>query len=161
VNKVIVGLVVAVIALAAGVSFLAYSSQDQIDETVTKLTNSVISYKYDSICDVGDLKEFVEKKALPVWAEILEGIHNENEKLIEFYKSNKFLRHQNITPSQIYGPDTPPNKDPAIIDFMFLLPVILEIMNTNPELIEILTLNEGESENEYLYRLEIEKNKCS
>ena len=61
----------------------------------------------------------------------------------------------------MFGPESGPNKDPLLYDSMFFLPVILEILNTNPDLIEILKVQEGESSEIYTNRISTEINKCN
>ena len=117
------------------------------------------SYKYNTVCDFGEYEEFMQK-VLRVEFEIQSGMHNENEKLVKFFNSDKFISKTNITPDQIYGPNANPNYDPIFYDLMYIMPVALDIMDTSPELIKILNVHEGESQISYMNRLASEKDKC-
>jgi len=160
VNKVIIGLVIAVIVLSGAVSFLAYSSQDNIDATFTEITNTVIPYKYNTVCDLGDMKTFWIEKVLFTHLEIMDGKHNDNAELIKFFKEDTLLAITNTTPDQVFTPENKKYLGPPLTDPMYFLPVILQIIDTNPKLIEILTVHEGDTELSYLLRLELERKKC-
>ena len=132
---------------------------DQVNlQTPIVITNT--AYKYNTICDVGDPFEFLEGEVLQVELEIWGGVHNENEKIIKFFKENKILGRVNITPNQIYGPNGNPGYDPIFYDVMFWIPPALDIMNASPELVELFTVQEGDSQESYANRLESEKSKC-
>jgi len=139
---------------------------DQVSlQTPLVITNT--AYKYNTICDVGDYREFLETEVMQVEFEIWGGLHNENDKLIKFFKEHEILGRVNITPDQVYGV-TPtgsnglgPNYDPIFYDGIFWIPPALDIMNASPELVELFTFQEGDSINSYTNRLESEKNKCN
>jgi len=170
----IIGIILAVIVI--GVFLLALTNPNlrenketwfgfidvNLEENITGTT-----YKYNTICDVGDPLEFLQVEVLQVEGEILGGIHNENENLVKFFKENEILGRLNITPDQIYGitPDESkgvgPNYDPIFYDMMFLIPPALEIMDASPEFVELFTVQEGDSQSSYANRLHSEKNKCS
>ncbi len=128
------------------------------------ITNT--SYKYNTICDIGDYNKFLETEVMQTVIEIWAGQHNENEKLVKFFKENKILGTIKITPDQIY-PITPteseglgPNYDPIFYDVMFWTPTALDILNASPELVELFTVKEGDSLSSYINKLEFEKNRC-
>jgi len=165
-----IGIAIGGIIVAIAIIFLFTNVDDLVVEDIEEFTSEVEltnptqtimgTYKYSSVCEIGDLEKFFGEQVVQIHSEIVYGKHNENELLITFFKENELLKTSGITPSEILGPDTPPNKDPIFYDVMFYLPVTLEIMNISPELIEFLTPNEGENPLQYETRLKVEENNC-
>lgn len=155
-------LIILAIAVVGGIilsAFIIMNDQTILQIPITAIA-STTSYKYNTVCDLGEYEEFVKQKVLPVVFEIMGGKHNENERLAKFFKSNEFINSLNLNPDQIYGSNGNPNYDPIFYDAMFLMPVALDIMGASPELIKILSVHEGESQISYMNRLASEIDKC-
>ena len=156
--------------LQGSTEFLKINEQASFQSPLD-ITNT--SYKYNTICDIGDYDKFLgtetmQTEVMQTVFEIWAGQHNENEKLVKFFKGHKFLGNGNdqITPDLIYpiekftGEGLGPNYDPIFYDPMFWIPPALDIMNSSPDLIELFTVKDGDSMNSYVHRLQLEKNKC-
>lgn len=183
------GIIVLVIVIGAGTYFFVFeaipeiksgetqqekifdsptlTTDTQVLETQSVIVTPTTSYKYNTICDIGDLEEFMIEKVWTTTMEITAGHHNDNPKLIEFFKTDRIFSQTGITPKEIFvkmesgnGDGLGPNYDPIMFDVGLWMPAALAVIDVSPELIDILRVNEDESNASYTTRIMSKINKC-
>jgi len=132
-----------------------------------EIPNPFQTYKYNTVCDLGDINKFMMEKYFVTLMELGNGNYNDNEKLIKFFKTNEFLSKINISPDQLLypQPETPTgglahSPDPLSYDGVFWAPLIFDILGASPELQDWITATEGQSFESYNGRLLSDASKC-
>lgn len=139
---------------------------DEVTHQIPIAPITSIFYNYNTVCDLGDFETFMIEKVFVTLFEIQNGKYNDNEKLIKFFKTNEFLSKNNITPDQVFKvkPEASiglvSGPDPFFSDMSVMAPVIFDILGASPELINWISVQDGEDQATYNNRLLTDVNKC-
>jgi len=151
---IIAGIIGAVLVL--GIVFLLMSNTLVVDSSEIKIKiPSLTTYKYNSICDLGNTPKEIMMSGLPVVYEIMSGLHNDNKYLINFFKTDELLSTLNLTPNMVFDTKEPSNGslrsniDPIFYDSMFFMPTAHKIIGVNPDIIDMLKFHKEDTEISY------------
>ena len=164
------GIIAVAVVIVSGVYVL--NDDDMISSNITDISLSATSeksektdYVYNTICELGHTPQEIFEKPVPISMEIIQGMHNDNIHVIEYFEIHPVLKSSNLTPEQAFGtidePGVGANYDPLFSDTWFWTPVALKIMNINPEVIASLEIREWEELSDYENRITAEISKCS
>lgn len=151
-------IVIAVIIIAVSFGFAGGLMTNYIlmpEETDILQIPDLKTYKYNTLCDIEDMEKFFIEEVWTTTMAVTNGHHNDDPKVIEFYKTNEFLAGLQLTPETFL-----PAAHPALTDVMFWMPLTLDMLNVSPQIKEILVIEEGQSQAEYEVRLTSEIAKC-
>lgn len=165
-NKIIIPIVVSVVSFALiSAVIIGNSSTISIENHVFEIPE-IKSYKYNTVCDIGDPEKFMVETAWITYLEIIAGHHNDHEAVIEFFKTNEYTIMMNTTPDESFtlfehpNGDLIPRADMNFYTMEVLMPVIFGVLNASPEVINMFTITEETSQEEFNNKIYLEIDKC-
>ena len=136
-------------------------------ENEIKTNLGISSYKYNTICDVKSMPEGFNLAVIRIMFEIQGGMHNDNEYLIQFFKTDELMSRLGYTPNMVFGLENiyddkinSFNQDPIFSDPTYFAPVILQIMDVNPKVIDMLMSIKERTPTEFFIDMQSELQKC-
>ena len=122
-------------------------------------TSSAESYRYNSVCEIGSTPGELSVYLMKITYDLFVGAHNNDPRLIEFFEQDEFLSQSGYTPDMVFSYDQP-DIHPIFYNSTYFTPIVLEMRNVHPEVIDIMTLSEGETQEEFNARLFVELTNC-
>lgn len=127
------------------------------------------TYKYNTLCDINSISEEYPTLFFITFWEMRGGMHNNNEHLIEFFKTDKMMSMMDLTPDMIFGIEDKledgrrlaRNYHPIFYDGGYWAVPIWHIMGMNPEIVDLLTsMRDGSPLNLSYLEMQSELLKC-
>jgi len=165
-------IIIGIIVIIVMTPLLAFSDlitenliQDKAEKVIL-ISDSVKStqiYTYNIICELGSNSEEIFLETLfPVMFELTSGVHNNNQNLINYINTLEHPSRPNLTPELLFpvrslipeGQILGNSYDTTHFDMIAMLPFILVIMDTSPEINEILIRNFQETNTDHISRVQ-------
>lgn len=177
-KQTIITQVILLAILVIAITFLIVSYEEENDlgiknilglENEIRTSLGISTYKYNTLCDIKFISEEYPTLFFITFMEMRGGMHNNNEHLIEFFKTDKFMSMMDLTPDMIFGIEDKReegsvlarNYDPIFYDGGYWAVPIWHIMGINPEIVDLLTsMRDGSSPLYISLEIQSELEKC-
>ncbi len=143
---------------------------DGIESKITIFNPIVRTYEINSVCDLGTThEEIMTRRIFPTIFQLSSGMYNDDEDLVEYVNTLE-VNGRTITTDELFPIREPlhenhtnglgRNYNSTYFDVMLMAPFILIVMDASPEVIEILSMNQHDTNESYIMRVQTEISKC-